>query len=132
MRRFVVIGIVGAFLVLGTVLSADAGGFRHGKRRCKTVSCCAQPTECCAEETCCPDPCCQSTCRVSRCNTRACCTPRFRKARHHGRRFTTSTCCEPTGGCGESTGGCCGTIENGGSTEVEMDVEEAPEPAPTI
>jgi len=125
MRRFVVIGIVGAFLVLGTVLSADAGGFRHGRR------CCAEPTECCAEATCCPDPCCQSTCRVSRCNTSECCTPRFRRARHHTRTFSTSACCAPTGGC-ESTGSCCGGNGNGVSSEIEVDVEEAPVPAPTI
>lgn len=110
MRRLVAIGIVGAFLMLGTLLSAEAEAGRHGKRCCAPQSCCPEPA-CCTPEPCCPE--------------KTCCTPRFRKARHHRRSCCTTTCCEPIGDS-------CGTIENGAPMEVDVEVDLEEAPVPTI
>ncbi len=124
MRRFLVVTIVAAFLVLGTVLSADARGCRRAKRCCTPVTCCAEPTccaptACCAEETCCPDPCCRQTCRAKRCGACACCTTRCRPQRRFARRCCSTPCCAPTS--------CCDS--NGGGMPTEVEVEVAPAPA---
>ncbi len=113
MRRFAIVSIAAMFVMLGTVMTAEAGFYRRSRARC-APACCA-PT-CCEPAACEPVACCEQVCCVKRCGhkrrARRCCKPQC---------CAPTTCCAPTACCEPA-----GTIIEGGNGAAE------PLPAPTI